>query len=293
MKIKLRFGTLSSFFEIDDNKVTVLDPDKMKKLFCSTTSFDAIMNEEERKQGIEKSLSWENYNVAIPKGTFPLFPGLGVIYGASGAGKTQLLEFIFRALRESNIKARKVMFNEPDLLVSSKSAAMVSEDDLLAEVAEFIGSDDEILFIDSIRTFVYSSSGGATGKGGVDMTMYTKLTELSILAQRIGKSINVVFNPISADEAVVQNIKEAVKGSVESIYFIESDKGTLHIESRNHAAKRELITIPFDPKRLFTVKEKKTKEVFEFSQSIDTGIVGPLSNLVRTKIDQSHERIGS
>lgn len=293
MKLKMKFGTLTTYVNLKKGEVDVLDPKDAESDFCSSSSFDVLMSDEERKKGIEKSLTWAGYDVAIPKGTFPIYPGLGVIYGASGAGKTQLLDFVYQALKESNIGAQKIMFNEPDLLVTSKSAAIVSEDELLYKVAEFIASDDEILFIDSIRTFIFSSSGGATGKGGIDMTLYTKLTELSILAQRLGKSINVVFNPISADEAVVKNIKEAVKGSVESIYFIESDKGTLHIESRNHAAKRELVTVPFDPKRLFSREEKKSKEVFEFRQEITQGIVGPLSSLVRGKIKSSYDKVGS
>lgn len=292
MIIKLKFGTIAMFFQGQEGKINILEHEEGAKLFCPTSSFEIEMSEKERSEGIERSLGWSNYTVNLPKGEFPLFPGLGVIYGASGAGKTQMLDFVFRELRDSGVGVRRIMFNEPDLLVSERSAAIVSETDLLNEVANFMISPDEVLFIDSIRTFIYSASGGATGKGGVDMQMYTKLTELSILAQLLGKSINVVFNPISADEQVVENIKEAVKGSVESLYFLDHGKRVLNIESRNHQAKRELVTIPFDPRTLWKKMNKETKSVVEFEEKLREGIVGPLSSLVRAKIQTAYDRVG-
>lgn len=288
MKFKLKFGSLSMYFEAVNGKADVID----EPLFCPTSSFEIEMTMNEREKGIDRAITWPNHSTELPKGTMPLYPGLGVIYGASGSGKTQLLNYVYRDLTAKQVGVRRIMFNEPDLLVSERSAAIVSEVSLLQEVADFIVSDDDILFIDSIRTFIYSSTGGATGKGGVDMQMYTRLTELSILSQLVGKSINVVFNPISADEMVVKNIKEAVKGSVESLYFIDPIQRALHIESRNYQAKRELITIPFDARKLWHATNKTSKSPIEFEERLKEGIVGPLSALLRKKMHESYKQTG-
>lgn len=293
MIFKLKFGALTGYFEEKTGELTIMEATDGEALFSKTSSFEINLNDDERKAGIEKSMNWPQYAVNLVKGQFNLYPGLGVIYGASGAGKTQLLNFVFKTLKDNKIKARKIMFNEPDLLVSERSAAIVSEDQLLHEVAKFLISDDEILFIDSIRTFIYSVAGGATGKGGVDMTMYTRLTELSILAQLLGKSINVVFNPISADDAVVQNIKEAVKGSVETIYFIDGERRTLNSESRNYHAKRQMITVPYDPETLIGKRKKvQAREQYEFKANLTEGLVGPLSQFGRKRISDTYTKIG-
>jgi ABC-type dipeptide/oligopeptide/nickel transport system ATPase component len=296
MIVKLKFGTIEGYYKISHNSSEQLQAEDVSG-FSDTSSFELQGEEKEIKEGLLHSLAWDDVTVNLPKGKVELFPGLGIFFGTSGSGKTRLVNYIIHQLAQrASTRVSKIAFNEPDLIISDGSIATVSEDQLLEMVASFLASDADILFIDSIRTFIYSSKSGATGKGGIDMTMYTKLTELSILAQKFGKSINVVFNPISADKQVVDNVKEAVKGSIETLYFIDQVSGTLSVESRNHRAKREKITISYDPAKVSTTKEgalTSREDAIEFVATMTEGISGPLSGLVGRKLRDSYGNFGS
>lgn len=302
--VKLQFGQYAGFFEVNPSEegekgikaLSIKEDDEARKL-SKYASFQIIGEKEDIKKGVIDSLAWEGVSVQLEKGAVPIYPGLGVIFGSSGAGKTVLTGRIVEGLNlmyPNNVKL--IRFGEPDLKPEYTKMALVTEEELVSAVIEFIHSPAKMLFIDSIRPLIYSTKAGATGKGGMDMTLYNKLTELSILAQKLGKSINVVFNPISADKAVVDNVKEAIAGSVETLYYVDATSKNLHITSRNHKAKRRKVTIPYNPEiEAAKLKSSVAEEILEFESELLAGssFPGVLRDIYRKQMRSAYTNFGT
>lgn len=156
-------------------------------------------------------------------------PGVTIILGRSGSGKTKLAMGHMTALNDQVIYARH---GEPldkyfvAQLAGNPAEAGISllpfEVDVAAMIGRFLFQDgSDVLIIDSLRHLVYAG-GGATGKGGVNMTLFSNLSYLDVVVNLRGKSLIVVINPLTDDDAAYKSIVEAAAGSVSALIDVQS-----------------------------------------------------------------------
>lgn len=163
------------------------------------------------------------------KHSIELPPGVTIIIGKSGSGKTKLALERMTALNDNVIYARH---GEPldrhfvkDLMKDATSSGQMLlpfEVDVANAIAGFLfqeGSD--VLIIDSLR-YLFYAGGGATGKGGVNMTLFADISYLDVVANQRGKSLVVIINPLTDDDASYKSIIEAAKGSVSALIDVQS-----------------------------------------------------------------------
>lgn len=151
-------------------------------------------------------------------------PGVTIVIGRSGSGKTK---FTLNTLTLKNDNVMYVRHGEPldhrfvmhmNTNPERKGISLLDfEVDVAARIASFLfeeGSD--VLVIDSLR-YLFYAGGGATGKGGVNMTLFADISYLDVVASRRGKSLVVVINPLTDDDDSYRSIIEAAKGSVSGL----------------------------------------------------------------------------
>lgn len=151
-------------------------------------------------------------------------PGVTIVLGRSGSGKTK---FTLNNLTLKNDNVMYARFGEPldyrfvEHMATNPESKGISlldfEVDVASRIASFLFEDgSDVLIVDSLRYLVYAG-GGATGKGGVNMTLFADISFLDIVASRRGKSLVVVINPLSDDDDAYKQIIEAAKGSVSGL----------------------------------------------------------------------------
>lgn len=152
--------------------------------------------------------------------------GVTALFGRSGQGKTFLAyERLFKTMdrKESGrVKYMKLFEPGPDHEIA-KVSKNISIPRLEVEAASEIATallmkgGPDLLILDSLRYLFYSSSGGATGRGGVNMGLFMDLTHLDTVAMALGKSILAVINPMTDDDTAFSFYQEAAKGAVASL----------------------------------------------------------------------------
>lgn len=191
-----------------------------------------------------------NELVLSTKHKIELPPGVTMIIGKSGSGKTKLALERMTAL---NKKVDYVRFGEPldrrfvQLLTKSKDESRVDllshEVDVANAIAEFLMDDTrQVLIIDSLR-YLFYAGGGATGKGGVNMTLFADISFLDNVANLRGKSLVVIINPLTDDDASYKSIIEAAKGSVSALIDVISTT-SIRITSRYEERDFRTISLP-------------------------------------------------
>lgn len=181
------------------------------------------------KFGIDYQHAGQDVELATGGTDLHLAPGAGVILGKPGAGKT----LFSNALRARNERVRVLRFREPE------SDSLLSEQEAVAVLRTFLeGSDADVLFVDSLRTTFYST-GGATGRGGVNMGIFSLLTAYDIIARQCGKVILFALNPMTTDDAAIEFYLEACRGSVTHT-FDAPEPLTLRLSSRTNSPKAVL-----------------------------------------------------
>lgn len=182
-----------------------------------------------------------------PKHSIELPPGVTMIIGKSGSGKTKLALERMTAL---NPTVSYVRYGEPldrrfvQQLTKTKELSRVDllsfEVDVAAEIADFLFHEDkDALIIDSLR-YLFYAGGGATGKGGVNMTLFADISFLDNVANLRGKSLVVIINPLTDDDASYRSIVEAAKGSVSALIDVQS---TTSIRFTSRYEERDFRTI--------------------------------------------------
>lgn len=156
--------------------------------------------------------------------------GVTAVLGRSGAGKSRLtFDHLFvtnNHVANKTVKYIK-MFEPGDderVLNVSKTNAMIPmfEAELAADLAALLfDQHTEVIIIDSLRYLFYSSAGGATGKGGVNMSLFMDLTHLDSVATALGKRVVVVINPMTDDEAAFNFYVEAAAGAVSGVVVMK------------------------------------------------------------------------
>lgn len=164
-----------------------------------------------------------------PRFKLQLPPGVTIIIGRSGSGKTKLALERMTALNESVIYARhgepldqrfvKALMNNPE---ASGIMLLPFEVDVANAIAGFLFQDgSDVMIIDSLR-YLFYAGGGATGKGGVNMTLFADISYLDVVANQRGKSLVVIINPLTDDDSSYKSIIEAAKGSVSALIDVIS-----------------------------------------------------------------------
>lgn len=170
----------------------------------------------------EYPLSHEgNFNVSLPV-------GVTAVLGRSGSGKSRLtFDHLFAtvdAKRPGSIRYIKMFEpgNDEKILNTSRQTSIPSyEIELAVELAAHLNDPKvEVIIVDSLRYLFYSSEGGATGKGGVNMALFMDLTHLDALAAAYGKSLIVVINPMTDDESAFNFYVEAAVGAVSGVIIM-------------------------------------------------------------------------
>lgn len=165
--------------------------------------------------------------------------GVTLLLGRSGSGKTRLaFEHVFCSNKDDIGSVVYIKAFEPGNEMSMIAAGGTSiripslEIDLALDMMQFLTSPtSSLLIIDSLRYLFYSSSGGGTGKGGVNMGLFMTLTHLDKIATDAGKHIVVVVNPLSDDEAAFSAYVEAGLGAVSGMIVMQ-DYQTAEISTR-------------------------------------------------------------
>lgn len=183
-----------------------------------------------------------NFNIDLPI-------GVTAVLGRSGAGKSRLVfDHLFVTNNHVNHDSvRYIKMFEPgdDERVTSVSRRNtyipMFEAELAADLAFYLfNPETEVIVIDSLRYLFYSSAGGATGKGGVNMSLFMDLTHLDSVATALGKRVVVVINPMTDDELAFNFYVEAAAGAVSGVVVMK-DYVTASITQR-YAPTRESVS---------------------------------------------------
>lgn len=166
-----------------------------------------------------------NYVVEFgPRSSIDLPLGVTVVIGKSSTGKTTfVLNYLAAAIHAKKAGAvHYIKAFEPgsdiDLAKLSYTSVPTFEVELASTIAHQLTSDStDVIIVDSLRYLFYSSSGGATGKGGVNMGLFMDLTFLDNLARRYGKRIVVLVNPMTNDDDSLDFYVEAAVGAVSGV----------------------------------------------------------------------------
>jgi hypothetical protein len=156
--------------------------------------------------------------------------GVTAVLGRSRSGKTRFaLEHLFLTNERSRPgSCRYYKFAEPgdDAALSGLSDSIschTFEVEMVDKLArDLVDPSVDLIIIDSLRYLFYGSAGGATGKGGVNMSLFIDLTYLDTVASLLGKTVLVVINPMTDDETAFNFYREAAVGAVAGVVVMMS-----------------------------------------------------------------------
>lgn len=164
---------------------------------------------------------------------FTIKEGLSVIYGGTGSGKSLLIGMLMNSLKKEDetLPFEYIPFREHD------PSSITCELELYQKI---LHSEKDIIFIDSIRTFLYTK--GVQGSKGLNMNLFPLLSNWNIMLRAAGKSVFVVINPIEYEEdeprvftnsgsSLAKSWLEQLNGSVEFVVH-SSSPGKIRIFDR-------------------------------------------------------------
>lgn len=188
-------------------------------------------------------------------------PGVAMIMGPSESGKSWLGD----QLSLLNGFPR-VSFEEP------VPGALIGERSLAAAMLQIPSLPQHAVVVDSLRTLFYTTAGN-TGRGGMNMSLYSMLTQWDIWAKSHGKIIFIIINPIQVDETILELLAEAGSGSVET-YISTPAKGSLTLKTRSEGrtTRQMILTTKQAPKRNTTISVSAPQQT-----ETDVGVDGVLA----------------
>lgn len=173
--------------------------------------------------------------------------GVTVLLGKAGKGKTRLAFDHLFLTTQANQDAAPFYFQLFEPGDEDKVLRFAKEDNcdipdfevsFASRLAEVLTDRDrELIIVDSLRYLFYSSSGGATGKGGVNMSLFMDITHLDRVVRRLEKRLILVVNPMSDDDAAFNYYVEAAVGAAAGVIVMDSP--TLGKLSHRYATTRE------------------------------------------------------
>lgn len=187
---------------------------------------------------------------AAPRVAIDLPPGMTMVLGGSGSGKSKFTMGV-AAHSTDVLYARYGEPLDPHFLAAMQQDAgvmLVDHEVQLAEmIARFMATDLlEVMIVDSLRYRFYSGDG-ATGAGGVNMTLFAALTFLDVAVAQADKSLVVVVNPLTPDEKAFAALREVARGSVSCLIEMK-DPNTAVITDRYRGRADHNIRLPGDRK---------------------------------------------
>lgn len=228
----LRFGATYEFVSVKPgvNPDVVLSDEK--SVIAHTWASQKLINE---VRGMNKDIPFRRkFDLTMrndTKYTVDVPIGVTVIFGKSGSGKTRFVfDHLFTTAQAQGLAPLYIKMHEPGdedkLAALDRGGNIVIPDfevDMVDELARaMFGVGRDLIIIDSLRYLFYSSSGGATGKGGVNMSIFMDLTHLDVLATRLRKRIVVVINPMTDDPTAFDFYVEAADGAASAVIVTES-----------------------------------------------------------------------
>lgn len=181
------------------------------------------------------------YNIDIPI-------GVTVILGKSGSGKTRFaFDHLFTSAQVTGRNPLYVKMHEPGdedrmLAIAARGNLVIPDFEVFLAntlATELFSYRRDFIVIDSLRYLFYSSSGGATGKGGVNMSLFMDLTHLDVLATRLKQRVLVVINPMTDDPSAFDFYVEAAVGAVSGVIVMDSP--TSARQTNRYAPTRDFI----------------------------------------------------
>jgi hypothetical protein len=202
---------------------------------------DAIIAEKQSWTRVERDGLPLTRPFSLGGSTLEIPVGVTVLLGKAATGKTLLAyEHLFaQAVAGQICTAQYIRHREPgnDAYFSRVKDGNVKkaifEQELALALAHNLLSEDgaELTIIDSLRYLFYSASGGATGKGGVNMTLFAALSDLDEVATSLQRRLIVIINPMSDDDTAFDAYVEAANGAVSAVIRME-DYRSLRMTSR-------------------------------------------------------------
>jgi hypothetical protein len=189
--------------------------------------------------------------------SFWFYPGVTVMFGQAGTGKTVTINYMREGLAREDHKSSLIRYGEPELTPVSEGVAtlpLLRPQDLLLKIGQTLFSDSRVIFVDSFREFVYSPAKSAAGKGGMNMGIFNELTRLSAVTTFLGKSLVIALNPLTADADLIDMYREALGGSVTTVMIMNSP-GSVSVSSRyapdSITGDRKIVNLNINQRHLF------------------------------------------
>lgn len=238
-----------------------------------------------------------SHTVELGQGATAVLPlGVTVVLGKSGSGKTRLTfnRMLGERLRAHGTDMRYYRVFEPQggvALDEDRFGVFAREFDFEAAFAQQLADDllsDEtrVLIVDSLRYLFYSSSSGATGKGGVNMGLFADLTALDVVASRLGKAIVVVVNPLTDDPDAFSFYEEAAIGAVSGVLVCETPRVARLTTRLGDRAFRALKLVS-DPLSNQSIQDIATKAYDQYRVDILTGADDDLTIAIQAGTDSN------
>lgn len=148
---------------------------------------------------------------------------LTVVMGDSRSGKTTLMRNLMSIHADDGLNP--VWLNYLELEVEE----MITSKRVLADrlVQNLMDPNVHVIYVDSFRSIVYAS-GGAAASGGIDKNIFSPLTALGGLAEKLGKHIVVSINLMSKNANLVDQYFDDLTGSVSTTIRAEKQRYSIY-----------------------------------------------------------------
>ncbi len=167
-----------------------------------------------------------------------LEPGVHVLFGLPGAGKTTILQSLQSYASANDVDMAIVGFGEPDSDYFGSIADLASAiDDTIAEYQKLPG----IVAVDSIKSFLYRSSGNL-GARGTSATLGEDLAIMHLQARNSKIALILVVNPATDSQEIVDTLIASLRAGVGSVIHVRSPSDVAY-SSRQY---RDMSSIQFD-----------------------------------------------
>lgn len=155
-------------------------------------------------------------------------PGLTVITGATGSGKSSFVRALQTAMKEQ-VDVRRLLVVEPhddgDEILNVQSYTSADSALVAAVVGEYSKKAKQLpclYVLDSLRAPLFETSGSA-GSKGISMPFFAQITRVSNCLAKAGISVLATVNPMDEDPVYVASFNKKLSASLPA--FIQLNAG--------------------------------------------------------------------
>lgn len=265
-----------------------------------------VSQREKRKQLGGGANYWSGLQVCESSRSRPglrLFPGVTVVLGKAGTGKTRFAtKYLFPllcanpAVRYKNVRYFSIKETDGPIIKAKSIEKKVfsategrsftmdrTERGFVLRLVRFIADtikfseskktkshpkgvyQPAVAIVDSFRYLFYSSRGGSFGRGGVNTKLFLALTDLDILAQDLRMHFVITINPMVNTDDMYESYREQLVGTVSNIIELTKDENVV-IQSSRFTGRA-----PVE----YSVGSKSERKVATKSSKTDSFIVDP------------------